>query len=433
MKKKSPKKPPARIRKPEEALYHLVEVLDVLRLGVDTYKSGRTSTWMIISAYLHQLLVDKTNGNRPLATRVIPSLKLHPMYIDISSTASLMQAPFRITDSGLDIFDWKRPRIPLDDWLKQVAYIQPQNQHGVPITLEDLIQMPRHQAGSVHFDEEIGDAMCLIEGVLTFVRVGDNQLSYRDYLMAIGDYIQSELNSDLMGCLGNGYVGQGNYPKAKEFLQTAINLSRAVGNSHLLCEQLADLGRLHYHLQELSQSEKCYKEALSICQSISDQEMVFKCQRSLAIIYLGLGNELSNIANDMGAINYYKTALALSRAIGDRAHEIILLSNLGIVYERLGIIRNSIAIWLIPLLLDLDIDELESTDAGPVQPIIEKVVYNLLTARKNESNFDAIVKEILTNWKQIITESTAQEYTELESLDIELVSRNLVNMLENTE
>ena len=200
----------ARIRKPEEALYHMVEVLDVLRLGIDTYKNGRTSAWMIVSAYLHQLLVDKTKGNRPLAERVVPSVKLHPMFIDISSATSLMHVPFKITASNLEIFDWSQPRIPLNAWLKQVTYIQPQNQHGEPITIEEMIQMPRHQAGGVHFDEEVSDMMRLIEGVLTFVRISDQQLSYRDLIVAIGEYVYTELNSDLIGCLGNGYASVGN-------------------------------------------------------------------------------------------------------------------------------------------------------------------------------------------------------------------------------
>jgi tetratricopeptide (TPR) repeat protein len=273
--------------------------------------------------------------------------------------------------------------------------------------------------------------MRLIEGVLTFIRLGGNHLSFRDYIVAIGDYIHTELNSDLIGCLGNGYIKSGDTSKAQEFLVTAINHSRATGNLHLLCEQLANLGRLHYQLQDLFQSEHCYTEALSICQSAQDREMELECQRSLAIVYLGLGNNQSNNANEINAIDYYKKALAYSRAIGDQVHEIILLSNLGIVYRRLGILRKAFTVWIATLLLDLDIDKIGSSDTGNVRSIIEKVTYNLSIATKSEPVFSTIIGEIATNWKRAITEATSQEYAELGSVDVETLNRVITNLLES--
>lgn len=427
------KKPPARTRKPEEALYHLVEVLDVLRLGIDTFRDGRKSTWMIVSAYLHQLLIDKTNGNKPLAARVIPSLKLHPILFNASSKESLRHAPVSITNSNLEIFDWSKPRIPLDDWLSQVAYIQLKNQQGISITIGELIKMPRHQAGGVHFDEEVADTMHLIEGVLTFAHIGEYQLTYRDYLVAIGDYVLTELNSDLMGCLGNGYLGLGQEAKAKEFLQTAIRLSRVVENRDLLLEQLTNLGKFHYKILELSKSELCYTEALSISQSLNDKVMEYECQRSLAIVYLNLGNKDSENANNEGAIRFYKKALAFSRTIGDRAHEIILLSNLGIVYKKLGALRNATTIWLAVVLLDVDIDDVESTHAGPIKPIIGEVINNLSIIKQDNPKFDTNIREIALNWKQAITEATSQDYMELEPLNINNISKKLANLLENIQ
>ena len=86
--KKMSKQPIIRERGNEETLYHMAQSLEVLDIGIEAYKEKKHSAWMIISGRLHELLTDTSPYGKgiPLAMRLMPALKLHPLKNDFSKS-----------------------------------------------------------------------------------------------------------------------------------------------------------------------------------------------------------------------------------------------------------------------------------------------------------------------------------------------------------
>lgn len=194
-----------RQRTDDEALKLLVDVLDVVSIGVEQYKVGRTAAWLIVSNRLHQLLQDRTarpGNDLPLALRVFPAIELHPLRhpIDLEAmkavgiVTQLVAQSFEFDANsirGTVKFDTTKPKISLEDWLKQVVAVN----DGVPVTLDQLIQASRHKSGGVHFDRNVNPTEHYIETLLTVVEKGHERPVFTDYLVSIAEYAHSELQA----------------------------------------------------------------------------------------------------------------------------------------------------------------------------------------------------------------------------------------------
>jgi tetratricopeptide (TPR) repeat protein len=266
-----------RIREEHEYLSQLVEVLDVLKIGIDAFKEGKKSAWMIISAFLFQLLLDYSRNNKPLAIRVMPPLDFHFLKSNISDIDDdgkpyWIFNYFNLNFLNNGLFDFEKKRLPLKKWLKQTIYIEKDQEKGFPVNIEKLLYWPRRQGGGVHFDKEVAKETQIIERSLSFIQIGQDRLSFRDYLFAIGDYVYSEMSSQLMGDLGNGYLSQGNYEKAKEFFEAALSINREVGSIQGQSEQLNRIGWLNFKLKDYDTAIRFCEEALSLSYKINGNE-----------------------------------------------------------------------------------------------------------------------------------------------------------------
>ena len=145
-------------RSPQDNREFLIEVLDVLDLGIEAFRNRRHSAWMIVSARLNQLLADKTQSNIPLAERVMKNLELHPLksdlrhaQVDLTPLAERVMknpdlrhakvsftGPMILSQSGVTFpcpFDLAQRRISVSEWLKQVFAVS----GSVQITIGAMI------------------------------------------------------------------------------------------------------------------------------------------------------------------------------------------------------------------------------------------------------------------------------------------------------
>jgi tetratricopeptide (TPR) repeat protein len=346
-----------RTRNQEENLYILVEILDVLRIGIEAYRKERSAAWLIISARLHQLLADRTNRQLPLALRVIPDLQLHAMKQNLRNRKVdfSMASPVSIHSTeygfGLEIFDTSKLRIDLSDWFEQIAYIIDHNE----ITLKQLIEEPRHQAGAVHFDPILRPSTHRIEGVLLYATIGEKQLSFRDYIFAMGEYVQAEMNGQLTAALGNGYRQEGNFDKASEFYEAALQSFLEIEDIQGQSEQWNNKGYLAYLRGDFATAKKFYQTAQQLNKRLGWEEAIVNVNNNLAAVCIELGNQ-SLIVSPENSINEYITAIVAGKAINDTTHQSVALVNLASAYLKVAKNLEALTAALMPFALDFQID-----------------------------------------------------------------------------
>ena len=412
-----------RVRADQENLYQLVEVLDVLKIGIDTYKKGNKAAWMIVSAYLNQLLTDNSRG-KPLALRVMPLLDFHPILnpvIDKDESGSpiwLLNCPVNISfnknDIKLEIFDMNRKRVKLNKWLQQIIYVQPFNNQGIPIRLEHIINEPRKKAGGVHFDPKIEGHMVLIEGMLGFAQSQKGRLSYKDYIVAIGEYVHKEISSQLMGDLGNGYLSEGNIKKAESFYRNALRINLKTKSLQGQSEQLNRLSCVSSKNSNFTKSINLCKKALVISKSINLDNITL-LTNNLAIYYLNKSiNEFDN-GRLKYAIKLHKNGLEYSKVNNDILHEVIYLSNLSSFYLYDGNHKKSIAIALLLIYCnEIMIESVKPSEMPSIRKSISRVIINLAYIRKFNHNYYKLINTIKQNLNKILKDATGQFY-EIES------------------
>ena len=158
---------------------------------------------MNVSSQLFILLCDRNKHNRwtALVERVIPRFSLHPLLTDLSSKAGkyLLYLPkirFAAENLGLDLFDFDASKIPLASWLTQVIAIGSVNDSGVPISIEALIRVARHEAGGGHYDPSVGQELQAAESFI-FVE-GDAHLPFfSKALITMAEYVRNEVQTHM--------------------------------------------------------------------------------------------------------------------------------------------------------------------------------------------------------------------------------------------
>lgn len=407
-----------RVRADQENLYQLVEVLDLLKIGIDAYKRGKKAAWMIVSAYLHQLLTDISKG-KPLALRVMPGLDFHPIINPITDNDEfgkplwLLNCPVNISfnkdNFNLNIFDFNKKRIQLQKWLNKTIYVQPHKEQGIPIKMKHAITEPRKKGGGVHFDLEIEGPMVLIEGMLAFAQSPKGRLSYKDYIIAIGEYIHSEISSQLMGDLGNGYLSEGNFKKAEEFYRNALRINLRTKSLQGQSEQLNRLSCVYYRFGDLKKAIKFCKKSYIIGKAIDGYD-IYLINKNLLIYYINKGLADFRDKNYKKAIEANKYGLIYSIENHDIYHELLCLGNLSSLYLYAGKFKYSVAIALMILTKYSHINETDLSERKNIKQNISKAIINLAYIRKNLINFHNEVMKVVLKLNNTIRIATNQSY-----------------------
>jgi hypothetical protein len=191
----------AKRRSQQEFMDHLILCLDTIDKNIEYYKNGDHTAWLSIASQLHIVLCDKNKG-LTLVERVIPNISLHPLLSDLSNHAGkyILSTPrMRFNKDGIciDLFDKKKPKIYLEQWLKQTIAILNIGDRGIPITIGGLIQEVWEQAGPGRFDPEVRETLQAASAG-KFVEKGVERTSHIKYLVSIAEYVSPENRKQLI-------------------------------------------------------------------------------------------------------------------------------------------------------------------------------------------------------------------------------------------
>ncbi|MGL5877343.1 MAG: CHAT domain-containing protein [Xenococcaceae cyanobacterium] len=126
--------------------------------------------------------------------------------------------------------------------------------------------------------------------------------------------------------LGEAYRYLGLYPQSLSYLELA---SRNVGDRHDYGRSLNALGEVHFDLGEYDKALDYYQQALNVRQSLGDRYGAIRTLNNLGQIYRQMGKSVE-------AIEFYQQALRDSDALGDATNKVYILNNLGETYAELG-------------------------------------------------------------------------------------------------
>ena len=123
--------------------------------------------------------------------------------------------------------------------------------------------------------------------------------------------------------ISNVHTKNNNHEKAIEYLLQALEYRRAEGNLKSESDILLNLGIAYYEMGEPYEAEDHYRQSLAIKEELGDDlPGMIKLYNNLGIISRLRGD-------DDTAMEYYSSALEISRQINDRQTEAAALSNLG--------------------------------------------------------------------------------------------------------
>ncbi len=413
-----PQSPEIRERDNQENLQQMVSTLQALEIGITAYHEGKSAGWMIVSAYLHQLLTD-TAGGDPLLKRLFVEFGFHPLHHDLSGSENryLLRADTIIHPGSKfsDIFDLDARIIPLDAWLKQVIYTQAYHDQGYPITIRELIIRPRHQGGGVHFDPKVRLDFHLVEGMFSFFS-GEERVTFRDCLVIIGEYIHARITYELMGALGNGYREQGLIEKAEEFLNTSLQNARKAEDLHSQCIQLQNLGYLYSQQRKQFLAAQHYEEAKQVNEILGDFETEQSILRNLTVTWIEIGNQDFDTGgeNKISAINAYEKAVEYAQTVQDYQSFIVALANLGDLQFKQSNSQNAALAATKSFLAFWQLDE-KDKQAIEMRRAFTRASRILFMLYQQEQNFEKVLYETL---KLIATDdSNTQNPTNEEQIE----------------
>lgn len=130
---------------------------------------------------------------------------------------------------------------------------------------------------------------------------------------------------------GLGITGwrQGDYDKARRYMQQALELLGPAGHQQLRATALNYLGLIHTQISQYDQARRDYQEALELYRTIGERDGEAGCANNLGLLETSLGRYRQ-------ARQYYNQALSICHTIGDRLREGISLNTLGQVETTLG-------------------------------------------------------------------------------------------------
>ncbi|MGK7950946.1 MAG: tetratricopeptide repeat protein, partial [Xenococcaceae cyanobacterium] len=146
------------------------------------------------------------------------------------------------------------------------------------------------------------------------------------HLQEIGDRngVALSLNN-----LGNAYNDLGEYPRAIDYHQQSLEITRDIGTRHGVALSLNNLGNAYNYLGEYPRAIDYYQESLEITRAIG-------ARSGVAYSLNNLGNAYNYLGEYPRAIDYYQESLEITRDIGTRSGVAYSLNNLGNAYNYLG-------------------------------------------------------------------------------------------------
>jgi tetratricopeptide (TPR) repeat protein len=231
----------------------------------------------------------------------------------------------------------------------------------------------------------------------------------KDYIIAIGEYIHSEISSQLMGDLGNGYLSEGNFKKAEEFFRNALRINLRTKSLQGQSEQLNRLSCVYYRFGDLKKAIKFCKKSYTIGKAIDGYD-IYLINKNLLFYYINKGLADFREKNYKKAIEANKYGLIYSIENHDIYHELLCLGNLSSLYLYAGKLKYSVAIALLILTKYSHINETDLSERKNIKQNISKAIINLAYIRKNLINFHNEVMKVVSKLNNTIRIATNQSY-----------------------
>ncbi len=167
----------------------------------------------------------------------------------------------------------------------------------------------------------------------------DEQLYCWSHFMELVDIYNSFIEKDIpkdtlsifLGNLGLVYRDLGGLPKAKEYYEKALIISRECQNRMSECTQLVNLGDVFHFFGQFDESIEFHNKAKNLIEDLKNNNLISEVKlRKLEGRNIGcLGNAIRGKGDLQKAKEYYEQAIAISREVGDKRYEGIWLGDLG--------------------------------------------------------------------------------------------------------
>jgi tetratricopeptide (TPR) repeat protein len=382
--KRTPRKPRTKLDENERNLRMLVLFVQEavgFRLGIVTYDTPRTRDTQLdrltefvapCPVYLTRLDLSKTPDEKLLLTRLQEHLRNNPapegktLAVMVVNLEAALDYRMLVPDAreGLAILtnaNFQRDAYPKLCPVPVVIWLNPTVTTTFARKAPDLWDW---RSATFHFTgppderqqwERIQVAMPLIESdQFPRERKRERIALLRDLLVELenGDDRDTRgskaRRATLLSELGLTYAGLSEPNRAIEYLESALRLSREIGDRHSEEITLGNLGLAYAELSRVEEAIGYYEQALAIAREIGDRRGEGNALGNLGMVY-------KNLDRVEEAIVCYEQALAIAHKIGNRRGEGNTLGNLGVAYAHSNRVEEAITYYERALTIDHDI------------------------------------------------------------------------------
>jgi CHAT domain-containing protein/predicted negative regulator of RcsB-dependent stress response len=192
--------------------------------------------------------------------------------------------------------------------------------------------------------QTLGDSRGEAEALNNLGAAYENLADFRHALEFLGQSLAMNHTSGdafgeatTLGNIGKIHWNMGEYKEALDYTARARDLAHAIGDREREIYGLQSVGRVYFSLGENQLALEQFARALELLRYSSNRHDL------LSAINLNLTGDVYARLGDAGqAFNYYRQALPLSQAAGDRIGEASTLQNIGIVDRIMGNPRQAL-------------------------------------------------------------------------------------------
>lgn len=196
--------------------------------------------------------------------------------------------------------------------------------------------IPLYNAALAHAVADSADAGRLLYALagaeISVGRNADARVHARQAAAAFARLRDPQREGKALTRAGQAALYAGNYSDARVAFESAIQKSIEAGDQETHAEELGNLGNLHFYAGRYAEAARAYDEALAVVTAAGHQPWTARRRRLLVVNKATLYQRLGM---DQQALEQYQSLGSDNSALppGEQAQ---LLSNLGVLYRRLG-------------------------------------------------------------------------------------------------
>ncbi|HXB12945.1 MAG TPA: tetratricopeptide repeat protein [Bacteroidia bacterium] len=217
-------------------------------------------------------------------------------------------------------------------------------------SLKNVLKMAKEDTNKVNLLNTIADK-------LQAKGRNDSALSYATGAKALAEKLdyKSGLAMTLRNT-GNIYCNRGDFDKAMECLNKALDINRQINNRKGIAGVLSNMAYVYWSQNDYPHALEFYKNATSISEEIGNKGGVSKILSNVGLIYFELGNYPLALENEF-------KALGINKQIGSKENMVNNLGNIGLVYEEQGNNKQALEYYQQALAMEEEIGDKKGISA----------------------------------------------------------------------